>query len=208
MGPEKFIKENIGEKIIGTKPPLKNCNRCVRLDRIQKKSLKRAASYGGKRLFIHGERIKHMLQTESTEDLGYKLENVWGYQRSRYNEFYEKEDGEKLSYLCKKLAKVQKSKAAFKHSMIDFINLLFFNVVLDSAPFGGLIGTGECCMDSCLSYFELFRRYAVFQDAFGFMKSIFDVGPGCMLVGQSSGLTNVLALSEVVPQNNVRAVCI
>ena len=65
-----------------------------------------------------------MSQTKSTKDLGCKFENVWELQRSCYTEFDENEDAEKLSYLSRKLAELQKSNAIFKDSVIDFINLL------------------------------------------------------------------------------------
>ena len=49
---------------------------------------------------------------------------MWEVQRSCYFEFDEHEDAEKLTYLCRKLAELQKSNAIFKDSVIDFINLL------------------------------------------------------------------------------------
>ena len=62
-------------------------------------------------------------------------------------------------------------------------------------------------MDRFLNYFKLFRRHVVFHDAFGFMKSNFDLGPGYvyavtekllyvnnMLLGHLSGLAYWLSL--------------
>ena len=62
-------------------------------------------------------------------------------------------------------------------------------------------------MDRCLNYFKLFRMHAVFHDAFGFMKSNFDLAPGYvyavtekplfvnnMLLGHLSGLAYWLYL--------------
>ena len=72
----------------------------------------------------HMAREKSMLQTKSTKDLGCKFQNVRELQRTYYTEFDENEDAEKLSYLCRKLAELQKSNAIFKDSVIDFINLL------------------------------------------------------------------------------------
>ena len=126
VGAENFIKESISENITRAKPPLKLRNSFVKLFTVSypESCIKREASYGGNRLFIHGERMKSMLQTKSTKDLGCKFENVWELQRSCYTEFDENEGAEKLSYLCRKLAELQKSKAIFKDSVIDFINLL------------------------------------------------------------------------------------
>ena len=125
VGAENFIKESISENITRAKPLLKNRNSFVKLFTVSylENCIKREASYGANRLFIHGERMKSMLQTKSTKDLGCKFENVWGLQRSYYTEFDENEDAEKLSYLCRKLAELQKSNAIFKNCVIDFINL-------------------------------------------------------------------------------------
>ena len=114
MVAENFIKESISKKITRAKPALKIPNSLINL----------FTNYGSNRLFIHGERMKSMLQTHSTKDLGCKFENVWEVQRSCYTELDENEDAEKLSYLCRKLAQLQKSNAIFKDCVIDFINLL------------------------------------------------------------------------------------
>ena len=126
VGAENFIKESIIENITRAKPPLKIRNSFVKLFTVSypENCIKREARCGGNRLFIHGERMKSMLQTKSTKDLGCKFENVWELQRSCYTEFDENEDAENLSYLCTKLAELQKSNAIFKDSVIDFINLL------------------------------------------------------------------------------------
>lgn len=50
--------------------------------------------------------------------------------------------------------------------------------VNDFAEFGGLIGPGNSCLDKYFRHFKLFRLHAIFHDAFGFMKSNYDVGPG------------------------------
>ena len=52
------------------------------------------------------------------------------------------------------------------------VNLCDIN---DMAEFGGLIpGPGNSILDK---YFKIFRIHALFHDAFGFMKSNFDLGP-------------------------------
>ena len=126
VGAENFLKESISENITGAKPLLKIRNSFLRLFTVSyaENCMKREASYGGNRHFIHGERMKSMFQTKSTKDLGCKFENVWELQRSCYTEFDENEGAEKLSYLCRKLAEVLKSNAIFKDSVIDFINSL------------------------------------------------------------------------------------
>ena len=73
--------------------------------------------------------------------------------------------------------------------------------IKDFAAYGGLKVPGKTYMDPCLNYFKLFRMHAVFHDAFGFMKSNFDLGPSNvyavteklltvnnMLLGHLSGL--------------------
>ena len=123
---EKFVKESIRETITRPKPQLKIRNSFVKLFTVSylENFLKREASYGGNRLFILGERLKSMLQTKSTKDLRFKLVSVSELQRYCYFEFNENEDAEKLSYLCRKLAELQKSNALFKACVIDLINFL------------------------------------------------------------------------------------
>ena len=45
------------------------------------------------------------------------------------------------------------------------------------AIYGGLIGPGNSGLDKFLNRFKLFRLHVIFHDAFGFMKSNYDVGP-------------------------------
>ena len=110
VGAENFIKESISENITGAKPALKIRNNFAKLFTVPypENCLKTEASYAGNRLFMYGETMKSMLQNKSTKDLGCKFENVWELQRSCYSEFDENEHAEKLSYLCRKLAELQK----------------------------------------------------------------------------------------------------
>ena len=126
VGAAIFMKESISENITREKPPVKIRNTFVTLFTVSypENCLKREAKYGGNQLFIHGERMKSMLQTKSTNDLGCKLENVCELQRSCYTEFDENEDAEKVFHLRRKLAELQNSNAIFKDCVIDFINLL------------------------------------------------------------------------------------
>ena len=126
VGAEKYIKDTIGKNITGPKSSIKVRNSFVKLFKISypENCLKNEANCGGNRLFIHGEKLKSMLNAYSTKDLGCKYELVWELQRSCYTEFDENEDAEKLSYICRKLAELQRSNAVFKDCLIDFIDLL------------------------------------------------------------------------------------
>ena len=70
VGAENFIKESMSETITRSNPPLKIRNNFVNLLTVSylENCKKREASYGCNRLFIHGERMKSMLQTKSTKD--------------------------------------------------------------------------------------------------------------------------------------------
>lgn len=51
------------------------------------------------------------------------------------------------------------------------------------APHGGKIGIGDSYLNSLLKYSKVLRLHAGFHDAFGFMKSNFNIGPGyCYMV--------------------------
>ena len=68
--------------------------------------------------------MKSILKMKPTTDLGCSYEMSWELQRSCYTEFDESEDIEKLSFLSKRLAELEKSPAVFKDSVLDFIELL------------------------------------------------------------------------------------
>ena len=44
------------------------------------------------------------------------------------------------------------------------------------ADFDGLIGPGNSVLDNYFKQFKIFRLHAIFHDAFGFMKSNFNIG--------------------------------
>jgi hypothetical protein len=48
----------------------------------------------------------------------------------------------------------------------------------EQCPHGGKIGIGNSALDKCLSWSKLFRLHAALHDAFGYMRSSFNVGPG------------------------------
>ena len=55
----------------------------------------------------------------------------------------------------------------------NFNNEINLRCVNEAAEFGGLLGPGNS--NNC---FKVFRLHAIFHDAFGFLKSNFNVGPG------------------------------
>ena len=59
-----------------------------------------------------------------TTDLGCNFDLTWELQRACYTEFDDCEDAEKLSFLSRQSAKLGKSQAVFKDSVLDFIDLL------------------------------------------------------------------------------------
>ena len=80
---ENFLKVSITENILRAKPPLKDPSSVLKSFTVSypESCLKRGACSGGNRLFIGSQRMKSMLQTKSTKDLGCKFENVWEFQR-------------------------------------------------------------------------------------------------------------------------------
>ena len=75
------------------------------------------------------------------------------------------------------------------------------------AEFGGLLGPGNSILGKYFKHFKIFRLHAIFHDAFGFMKSNFDLGPGYvyalshkpiftnnMLLGHFTGLAYCLLM--------------
>lgn len=126
VGAEKFIKETIGQSMASPRGSIKVRNSNFKMFKVSypENCLKNEADWGANRLFVHGDKMKSMLNSKSTKDLGCSYDLIWELQRSCYTEFDENEDAEKLSYICKKLAELQKSNAVFKDCLIDFIDLL------------------------------------------------------------------------------------
>ena len=59
-----------------------------------------------------------------TTDLGCNFDLTWELQSACYTEFDDCEDTEKLSFLNRQIAKLEKSQAVFKDSALDFNDLL------------------------------------------------------------------------------------
>ena len=86
-----------------------------------------------------------------------------------------KDNFDQVNYLFPRNPKNKNAFLGVCYCLDKNVNLHDIN---DFAPYGGLIGPGKTYMDRCLKYFKLFRMHAVFHDAFGFMKSNSDLGPG------------------------------
>ena len=46
------------------------------------------------------------------------------------------------------------------------------------APFGGKIGPGDSKLDNYLKFSKVLRMHAIFHDAYGYMRSFEEIGPG------------------------------
>ena len=106
-----------------------------------------------------------MLEAKLTEDWGCKFENVWELQRPCYTEFDENEVAEKLFYLCKKLAALQKSNAVFQICVNIFITLLHrgsgnINIAHHNYFFQGVLGSfnAQCQRLNALKLHTLYLR--------------------------------------------------
>ena len=81
----------------------------------------------------------------------------------------------KVSYLFPRNTLRKNAFLAVCYCIDKDVNLWDIN---DMAEFGGLIGPGNSILDKYFKHFKIFRLHAIFHDAFGFMKSNFDLGPG------------------------------
>ena len=124
MGAEKFIKDTISNNFLNPQEGTKIKNSLVKLFKVSypENCLQTEAQLGGN-LFIHGETMKSILKMKPTTVLGCSYEMLWELQRSCFT-FFESEGIEKLSFLSKRLAELEKSPAVFKDSVLDFIELL------------------------------------------------------------------------------------
>ena len=81
----------------------------------------------------------------------------------------------KITFLFPKNSRRKNAFLAVCYSLNNEINLRYVN---ELAEFGGLIGPGNSNFDFFFKFFKVFRLHAIFHDAFGFMKSNYNVGPG------------------------------
>ena len=80
-----------------------------------------------------------------------------------------------MNYLFTKNSRRKNAFLAVCYCLDKNVNLHDIN---DLAPYGGLIGPGNSFMDTWFKHSKVFRLHAIFHDAFGFMKSNFNIGPG------------------------------
>ena len=79
-----------------------------------------------------------------------------------------------IMYLFPKNTRRKNAFLAVCYSINNEINLQFVN---QFSEFGSLIGPGESKLDH-FKCSKTFRLHAIFHDAFGFMRSTYNVGPG------------------------------
>ena len=109
-----------------------------------------------------------------------------------------------ITYLFPKNTQRNKAFLAVCYSINNEINLQFVN---QFDKFGGLIGPGENKLHHFFKCLKIFRLHAIFHDAFGFMRSTYNVDPGylyalsekpffanSMLLGHITGLTYWIVL--------------
>ena len=106
------------------------------------------------------------------------------------------------------------SKNAF-HAVCKVINSdKDLKVINSECEYGGLIGPGNSRLHPFLQNFILFRDHAAFHDAFGFMKTQYNLGPGdvyalgeklffknCCLLGHVTGLSVWIYLNLTMSEN-------
>ena len=105
-----------------------------------------------------------------------------------------------VNYIFPKNTRRKNAFLAVCYSLNKDISLHKIN---ELAMYGGLIGPGNSGLDNFLNHFKLFRLHAIFHDAFVFMKSNYEVGPGyvyalsqkpifvnSLLLGHSTGLAH------------------
>ena len=65
------------------------------------------------------------------------------------------------------------------------------------AEAGSLIGAGNSILDEYFKHFKIFQLHAVFNDAFGFMKRNFNIGPGYVYaISHKPTFTNSMLLGH------------
>ena len=100
-----------------------------------------------------------------------------------------------ITFLFPKNSRRKNAFLAVCYSINKEINLHFIN---EMAEFRGLIGPGNSILDRYFRYFKLFRLHAIFHDAFGFMKSNYNVGAGYVYaLSEKSICANSLFLEHI-----------
>lgn len=100
-----------------------------------------------------------------------------------------------VSYLFPKNTRRKNAFLAVCYCINNEIKLHDVNAL---AEFGGLIGPGNSKLDQYFKHFKIFRLHAIFHDAFGFMKSNYDEGPGYVYAMTSKPIfTNSMFLGHI-----------
>ena len=81
-------------------------------------------------------------------------------------------------YLTKKFPENPVSKNAFLTVCRLIDNSKDIEDINSLCPYGGIIGPGNSCLNNYLYFSKIIRVHAIFHDAFGFMKTTYDTGPG------------------------------
>lgn len=55
---------------------------------------------------------------------------------------------------------------------------LNLETINEKTPYGGFIGPGNSVLEKHFSKFKIVRLHAIIHDAFGYMKSTYNLGPG------------------------------
>ena len=109
-------------------------------------------------LRIYGERLRKILTSQATIDLGSQFKVIWEYQRECYSPFSAIDDAENVIHLCKKLQELQKSDAVFKDSVVDFIDILMRGFgTMEASQHNKMLKVNLGCSNAqcqCLECFE------------------------------------------------------
>ena len=74
--------------------------------------------------------------------------------------------------------KTQETKNAFLAVCLLIDPTCNLTEINESAPYGGLIGPGNSILHNYCKNSKLLRVHAIFHDAYGFMRTYYNIGPG------------------------------
>ena len=89
---------------------------------------------------------------------------------------------ENFSVCCSLFKNNSDTKNAFLAVCLTIDPKCSLGEVNKKAPFGGLIGPGDSYLHNYFKHSKIVRCHAIFHDAYGFMKSTYDLGPGYVYV--------------------------
>ena len=69
----------------------------------------------------------------------------------------------------------------------------------DDSKYGGRIGIGRApVLHHCLNWWKIMRVHAIYHDAFGYLKSQYDIGPGYVYaIARSAFIPNICFLGHL-----------